>query len=63
MARARFTLGLLALHNFQYELAQELFERADATERWGRIQAHLKFSILHLMSTTCRFTNQLDCLI
>ena len=40
VARARFTLGLLALHNFQYELAQELFERAEATERRERSQGY-----------------------
>ena len=29
-ARARFIIGLLALHNFQFELAQEEFEKASA---------------------------------
>ena len=28
LARARFTLGLLALHNFWYELAKEEFQKA-----------------------------------
>ena len=32
-ARTRFTLGLLALHNFQYDMAMEIFENADATEQ------------------------------
>ena len=32
-AQARFILGLLALHNFQYEMAMEIFEKADATEQ------------------------------
>merc|ERR1719209_377622 len=32
-AIARFTLGLLALHNFQYELAAEMFEKAEDNER------------------------------
>jgi len=32
-AIARFTIGLLALHNFQYELAAEMFEKAAETER------------------------------
>ena len=32
-ARTRFTLGLLALHNFQYDMAKEIFENADATEQ------------------------------
>ncbi len=31
-ARARFTIGLLTLHNFQYELAIEMFEKAEAAE-------------------------------
>ena len=32
-ARARFLIGLLALHNFQYELAQEEFSKAEKAER------------------------------
>lgn len=40
VARARFTLGLLALHNFQYELAQELFQMAEVTERRERGRAY-----------------------
>ena len=32
VARARFTLGLLSLHNFMYDLAIELFEKAEADE-------------------------------
>ena len=32
-ARARFLIGLLALHNFQYELAKEEFEKADKAEQ------------------------------
>jgi len=31
-AQARFTIGLLALHNFQYDLAVEMFEDAAAVE-------------------------------
>lgn len=31
-ARARFTIGLLTLHNFQYELSIEMFEKAEAAE-------------------------------
>ena len=32
-AWARFLIGLLALHNFQYELAKEEFEKADKVEQ------------------------------
>ena len=32
-ARARFIIGLLALHNFQFEIAQEEFERAHEKEQ------------------------------
>ena len=32
-ARARFIIGLLALHNFQFDLAQEEFEKADKVEQ------------------------------
>ena len=32
-ARARFTIGLLALHNFQYDLAIEMFEKAEEDEK------------------------------
>ena len=32
LARARFTLGLLCLHNFMYDLAIELFEKAQSDE-------------------------------
>ena len=31
-ARARFTLGLLCLHNFMYDMSLELFERAQNDE-------------------------------
>ena len=31
-ARARFTIGLLSLHNFQYEMSIEMFEKAEAAE-------------------------------
>ena len=33
LARARFNLGLLCLHNFMYDLAIEFFEKAQADER------------------------------
>ena len=32
-ARAKFTLGLLCLHNFQYDLAMEFFEAAESEEQ------------------------------
>ena len=32
-ARARFTIGLLALHNFQFDLAIEMFEKAEEDEK------------------------------
>ena len=33
IARARFRIGLLALYNFQFDLAEEEFEKADMVEK------------------------------
>merc|ERR1712142_215764 len=49
-ARARFTLGLLSLHSFQFDLAREMFEAAEKVEKsetgrsypmamWGAVMA------------------------
>ena len=71
MARARFTIGLLLLHNFAYDLAIEEFERAGADEEadsgrpfpmalWGAAQATM--SILWQYSNCIkgqRYLNQL----
>ena len=60
-ARARFTLGLLALHNFQYELAIEMFEKADATEQSERGRGYPMAMWGAAMATTMILWQYSDC--
>ena len=60
-ARARFLIGLLALHNFQYELAKEEFEKADKAEQEESGQSYPMAMWGAAMATTMILWQHSDC--
>ena len=60
-ARDTFTLGLLALHNFQYELAIEMFEKANAAEESERGRGYPMAMWGAAMATTMILWQNSDC--
>ena len=60
-ARARFTIGLLALHNFQYQLAMDMFEKAEENEKYESGRSYPMAMWGAAMATTQILWQSSDC--